>query len=562
VTQRRFSSLVVRGGLLLVCAGVPLVQAAAPTAVATFHSLGLYWSPDGAAAGQTVNVRYRASGSSAWKTGQPLWFDGTAVEFRGSLVQLAPNTTYEVDLSIAGGAAASLLATTWSESFPIAETVTLPESSPETLVISRGGTKNGYVLYTHAPGKAAVIDVQNQRNYDIEIRASYVIIRGVTLKGASHHGIYFPSSGAYTDVVIEENDISGWGAVEGAFGVGYEAAIRVAGNAQVKRVIIQRNRIHHPRADTNSWCENRDGTRDSACGTHPLGPAPIRLTDTGGNHVIRYNDIYSDDEHYFYDGIGGQGSDNAGFPVRDSDVYGNYIERCWDNPIEAEGSNINTRIWGNYIDRSYAIIGITPVTGGPVYIWRNVINAARKGPFSDDPAQASKFIKSGSGGVGRVFIYHNTLLQPSAPLHGVTEGVANNASGGTASNMVARNNIFAVTDGTKNSINDSNSAQNDYDYDLYNGKIPSGKELHGIKGNPQYDPLNAAGEYALAATSPGYNGGVVLPGFNDDFVGSAPDMGAYEKGAARLEFGVNAYQGAPTPTVLPTVTNLRRTDTH
>jgi hypothetical protein len=35
--------------------------------------------------------------------------------------------------------------------------------------------------------------------------------------------------------------------------------------------------------------------------------------------------------------------------------------------------------------------------------------------------------------------------------------------------------------------------------------------------------------------------GQVLPGFNDDFTGKAPDLGAFEVGRPPLQFGRRAY---------------------
>jgi hypothetical protein len=538
--------------LAMLTLGAPSLALAVPHAVPTFHSIGLYWSPPAGTPEGTVSVRYRRQGSLTWKTGHPLWFDANAFEYRGSLVHLDPGTAYDVEMSLAPlaiqgqsadnaneGLVARLQATTWSEDFPIGAVITLPELSTETLVINRGGTKDGYVVYTHAAGKQAVIDVQNRRDHDIVVGASYVIIRGLTLTGARQNGIYFPFLGTYTDVVIEENDISNWGTWNGAFGVSSNAGVKAKGNRNVKRIVVQRNRIHHPRTDANSWCEHYDGTPDASCRTHPRGPWAVRLTDTGGNHVIRYNDVVSDDDHYFEDGIGGQGADDAGFLVRDSDVYGNYIERCWDNAIEAEGANINGRIWGNWIDRTYAPFGITPSTAGPLYIWRNIVNASRKGPFSADVDQNGKFIKAGEHSGGRVYIYHNTLLQPSAPLHGVRSGITTDASGGGAHNIVSRNNILHVV---ATSIFDTMSFANDYDHDLYNGTIPRGAEPHGVQGLPRYDSGSVADEYCLDPSSPGYDEGALLPTFNDDFAGSAPDMGACESGRPKLEFGVQAYR--------------------
>lgn len=512
---------------------------AAPKAVATFHSIGLYWSPPDGSAERAGAVRFRPEGAATWRAGHPLWFDPTNGEYRGSLVNLDPGVRYEVELSLSGGPQATLAAATWSERFPVGETLILPERSTETLQITRGGTPRGYLLYTHAPGKAAVIDVGDRQDYDIEVRASYVILRGLTLKGAHKHGIFFPYSGATTDVVIEENDISGWGEWEGRFGKSSDAGIYARGNRSLERVIIQRNRIHHPRTTTNSWCERRDGTRDPKCRSHPFGPWAIRLTNTAGNNVVRYNEVRSDDEHYFEDCIGGQGADDAGFLVHDSDVYGNYIERCWDNPIEAEGANVNGRIWGNLIDLSYAAIAIEPNTRGPLYIWRNVVGASRKGASDDTGAQNGKFIKAGQSSKGRVYIYHNTMLQPGQPFHGARFGIKNDPDKGTASNMVSRNNIL---DAWATSISDVTPMQNDYDHDLYSGKVPAGAEPRGIRGSPHYDLRNAQGEHFLDPSSPGYDAGVLLPNFNDGFAGSAPDMGAYDRGWPRLEFGVDAYR--------------------
>ncbi len=540
---------IARGSLILaVCLAVPWSKAAAQSAIPTFESLGISWSPGGSG---TVTVQYRALGSSVWKTGHNLWLD--AAEYRGSIVLLKPDTTYEIQLTQQGGATATFTAKTWSENFPIANTVYLPESSSNTLVINQSGTPNGYILYTHQPGKQAVIDVQHARSNAIDVQASYVIVRGLTVKGASDHAIYLSSG---TDIVIEDNDVSDWGTNESGspFGIGYQGGIR-SQNSSVRRVVVQRNRIHHPATDANSWCENRDGSRNSGCGVHPLGPVAIRFSNTGGNHVIRYNTIDTDDAHYFYDNIGGQNGGSTTPNLDDSDIYGNYIERSWDNPIEAEGAGVNTRIWGNFIDRSYSPLGLNTVGVGPTYVFRNVIRAGKKGP---DPAddQFCKFIKAHDSS-GRIFVYHNTLLQPVL-LHGMARGI----DGG--SNIVTRNNILHVWEGMSDYSADGSG--NDYNYDLYNHSVTGG-EPNGRSGTPIYassnalyvDPFNV-GTYFLASLSLGLDQGEVVPNFSDGSIG-APDMGAYEAGKPNLEFGMNAYEGGAPPGPAPSVpTNVRRSD--
>lgn len=131
---------------LAIAASTPLAALAA-NAIPTFESIGLYWQPPSDPGAAGCPVRYRRSGSPAWREGLALWYDARNGECRGSLVHLAPGTRYEVELGMPGGPAAQLTATTWPESFPIARTVQV-QSGSGTLSIAEGGTPGGYVLYT------------------------------------------------------------------------------------------------------------------------------------------------------------------------------------------------------------------------------------------------------------------------------------------------------------------------------------------------------------------------------------------------------------------------------
>jgi hypothetical protein len=55
----------------------------------------------------------------------------------------------------------------------------------------------------------------------------------------------------------------------------------------------------------------------------------------------------------------------------------------------------------------------------------------------------------------------------------------------------------------------------------------TGQEPHGLNANPGFvNPQN--GEYTLNQPSTLIDAGVIIPGINDDYVGFAPDMGAFE----------------------------------
>jgi hypothetical protein len=126
-------------------------------------------------------------------------------------------------------------------------------------------------------------------------------------------------------------------------------------------------------------------------------------------------------------------------------------------------------------------------------------------------------------------------------------------------NVTSRNNILharsvAIRDRTADPAGD-------YDYDLYTGELrtPGRHETHGINGEPVhvdgYGMTGDKGLFWLSPASPGYDGGVLLPNFNDGYQGEAPDIGAHEADAPLMEFGVEAYPEVLSTTVGSQVEN-------
>ena len=540
------------------------------TGVATFQCIGITWSGSGGNANTICNVKYRVAGSGlSWKDGYPLWFDSRAAgsgssaarpanEYRGSLVNLTPGTNYEIQLSLQGsGIANTFTCTTWSENFPVSVTHAVTSSS-STLNITTSGTANGYALYTPVAGSDAIIDVNNASDNCVYINAAYIIVRGLTLKGAKADAIKLGPNAH--DVVIERNDISGWGRIAGdGWGIDGDAGIRVSNQVSVERIIIQRNRIHHPRSNSNNWEQNRPLYNTN----HPLGPQGITFETAGGNHVIRYNEIYSDLNHYFNDGIGGaENFSYEGFPRANSDIYGNKVSQTWDDGIESEGGNMNVRIWGNYLDSTFVKIAVAPVSVGPIYIFRNVANFSRRSAANDvntvDGEDRGPFIKAGTSYSqyqgGQIFVFHNTILQPIVSGFNYSLGCGGGIldwGGGPMTPVESRNNIMQIHKSNWQSIGDdySNQTKNSFNYDLYNGVITASgnQEANGIKGIPTYSSSNPPGVWALASTSKGFDAGTILNNFSDGYSGAGPDVGAYEAGVAPLEFGVDAYTSNQPP---------------
>jgi hypothetical protein len=509
-------------------------------AVPTYESVGLYWQSPGGSAG--CEVKYRKSGETAWAQGLALWYDARDGQCRGSLVSLAANTWYQVELNLPGQAATrGLVFKTWSNTLPVKKTIAVTAGSGTFNVAEGGSASEGYVVYE---GNGATLDAQNGAQYNVSINASYVIVRNLVLKGAKQDAIRISPS--VKDVVIEDNDISGWGRTrDGTWGADMDSGIRaVCTTPSLERVTVQRNRIHDPRYSANSWSDG-----------HPAGPQAITFSYCGGNHVFRHNEAYSTNGNYFNDVFGGEDNfTKAGFPNADSDIYGNRLSNAWDDGIESEGANENVRIWGNYIDKTATGIASTVDSVGPMYIFRNVYNRsqmyAKVASLDQDDRQV--FFKSGSDaslGDGRRYIFHNTMLQAvqsglQYPL-GAGAGVGGTGSSQLINNTWSKNNIYEMwkPKGAMYQV----GVNNDFSNDMYNGNAGEAKEVNGIVGTPVYAAgagwsSEAGGNYQLASTSPGFGKGVRIANFNDG--AAAPDIGAHQSGTGAMKFGIAASAGS------------------
>jgi hypothetical protein len=505
------------------------------TGVPTFESIGLYWGITNGSTSNQASVRYRAIGTATWKNALPLWYDPRNKEYRGSIVLVSPGTTYEVETWLTSGEEASITVTTRSDNFPIAQTVNLPTFSSTTYNISQSGTANGYILYTAAAG-GTTIDMGFHPLYNnlpcVNVTASYVIVRGLKLKNCQRDGVLV--NGGSHDVVVEENDISGFGTglnanlypnwpwpIEGPTKIisrqgAYENSavtcvnygpVVGAGNVPVSQYVpvnqrvynltVQRNKIYNPRFGSPHWYYG-----------HPDTVNGIIIIQCGGGMIIRYNTISSIPGHYFLGGIGGgENFTFEGFGNKDSDIYGNYISDVYDDGIESDSSNRNVRIWGNFTTHTGAsAISTAPVSVGPVYVFRNINNTMTGmfNPFASpiDNESTGVFFKVGSNHAnlgmngGRSYFFHNTQLQPLQP-NGLgivypmgSDGGLDKAAGDTC-NIVARNNIFLSKKNWHTGIRLNNvCGDNDIDYNLHDGPvsldgstainvIPGGRDLYG-----------------------------------------------------------------------------------
>ena len=575
-------ALALFGAASLACAA-PSFGTPGPNAVPTFNSIGLYWGPSGGSESNGAKVEFREAATAGWRQGLAPWFDPRNAEYRGSIVELEPGTAYEIRLTLDSGFTETIRAATWSESLRIKRTRHIAPGTTRLVIEASdsGDETRGYVVFTAAPGRN-VIDQSGIPGNDpgdscvvVKQGAHHVIIRGLVLRNCKRYGVFIerqfePVLDAQTrDIVIEDNEIAGWGGFErskpgsgradndGAIHCNYYHETDDA--KRPDRIIIQGNTLRDPRHGANPW---RTGDQRN----HPLGPQGVFFDRCGRNHVVRYNEIYSTNGNRFNDAMGGTGNFSfAGFPWADSDIHGNRISDVYDDGIEAEGANRNVRIWGNSFDRVFVAIANAATAVGPLYVWRNISHrmAGMYRPDGDpDAEERGPFIKAGSNHPsltgGRAYYFHNTVLQPPGARYSMGAGSGISKSGGKLYNFVSRNNIWHIHKEAQihgepkfSSLRaDGDQGPIDADFDLRNGQLrnvgpnaerrgwgpgAAGRPIYATSGRSYPDLAAQPGNFTLSRSSPGYGGAERIANFNDGY--PRPDVGAHQSGQPPMQFG-------------------------
>ncbi|MCK9412576.1 MAG: right-handed parallel beta-helix repeat-containing protein [Prolixibacteraceae bacterium] len=523
-----------------------------PFAVSTYECSSIYWETPEAG---ICKIRYKEVLGNSWKEGLELVYDARDSEYRGSLVGLAPNTEYQAELSTASSKT-KLKFKTRNDNFQIGKTTILPTGeSDTTVVITESGTPEAYHLVTVPENAKSVLNLRNTCNYGIEIDADFVILRGVEIRNAKIHGIRVRAN--RHDIVIEQCHLAFWGRMGGPISYGNFDGNSDSGiwaDSGTENITVQRNLIEDPRGASNDWETG-----------HPSGPQGVTIIQSRGGNVIRYNDIVTTEDHGFNDAIGGANNFSfEGNMNRNSDIYGNIIRGAWDDAIESEGANMNVRIWGNYLHRFFNGIASACTSRGPLYCFRNVFGESRTGHRNSIGGSLFKLGGRNEFAGGKRFLFHNTALQPN----GAYNAFSNFSS--ELNCVHSRNNIFDTPG--RMATNREKEPLSIYDYDYFPGSqeehgirvstTPSGTRLfvesYKLEFYPRVNIIsinwgvqpNKFGDLKVKVTDPlGWvknpmiDGGVVIPGFNDDFKGSAPDAGAFEVGAPPLQFGRRAYLG-------------------
>jgi hypothetical protein len=520
---------------------------------ATFHSLGVRWPVhDDANVDAAIGVHYRPKGESAWREGLALFrTDPGSVPaenrvpdgwlFAGSIVDLTPDTEYEVALTLEdpdGGSVRRALTMrttaeprepagmrvrhvvpaapgdagpgTGSRDDPFrglraAQAAAAPGDlfllhagvyAEGTWTIEHHGTAARPIIYRGAGDGDTVLDGGGRERLVSANRVRHVWLERLTLRGADylfvgHWGSHFVIRHCRLEVTR-----TGITAING----GYEES---------RGFVITDNIIQGP----TTWPRSR--------GIEGITGVLI----SGAGHVVAYNRMSN-----LGDGV--HGTEHGRLAA--SDINNNDIEASTDDGIEGDYADTNVRIYRNRITNAFAGISAQPSLGGPIYVFRNAIYNVLYSPF--------KLHNDTSG----VLIFHNTSVRSGIPW-------LIDPAGETVNDVVTRNNLFI---GTRPPAlrSSGNMIRCSFDRDGYGGAGEPGV-LYGRGGavvvrargnfasgpeapeNPESRYPGGAVDLRLDPRSRAVDAGLRLPNFNDAFTGKGPDLGCCEVGSPLPHYG-------------------------
>lgn len=551
--------------LLVLCARVsPIVLSAQtndaiPGAIRTYStisSIGVEWDLAGDLDHDaTASVEFRAVGTVGWRSALPLVrvdYNGANM-LAGSVLFLNPNAAYEIRLTLtdpdggadqqtvvvatrpvpmkpaagrtfhvvpgAGGGSGS--ASDPFRGIAAGEVVAQPGDTflvhagnyGGRITFTKPGTSSGYVVWKSAGDGEALFA-------GIDVSTSYVWLEGLTLRDQP---FALMSKNAPTGVVVSRCSF---------FNNHYS--------------------IYLQRGGSNWYIADNVIVGDTPYATESLDGEGIELNGyavESFGHVVAHNSISNT-----ADGIS-----NGTYNI---DVFGNDIFDTSDDGFEGDPGGVNIRVWGNRIhNAAHNGISYQPQNGSPWYIIRNQLVGFMEAPF--------KFRTT-----DRSVIVHNTIVMWS------TMFCCNDAH---LLRSIVRNNLWVSVAGGQiwdfgSGVKDWRSDFNNDGFDWGSNTAPfryggmaysnlaafaaaSGLETNGrlINHATCFASFNVPGpapvtippqKMTLTAGCGAVDAGAILPNINDGFIGSAPDLGAFELGQAPPSYGPRP--AAPTPPSAPT----------
>ncbi|MBI5503241.1 MAG: hypothetical protein HY899_00455 [Deltaproteobacteria bacterium] len=537
--------------------GTPLLDR--PTLMAVGVQLPISGDEDRDA---SVALRYRAVGAPAWKDAPALLRvkpettaagEGSAVpeQFAGSIFDLRPATTYELELHAvdADGPVDELLALTAttralpadpSTPHPVAvadatqlaaalaaagpgDVITLADGLYSgAFVLEADGTAGDPIVIRGTSRDGTILDGNDCLCNVLEVYGSYVHVENLTLRNAQR-ALRFQTSGAVGNVVRRVHTVDtrlGLGTRDTQFDFYF------CDNLLEGRLVWP-----HVYTDNDGADSGDDG-----------------ILVQGHGQVVCHNQL-----------IGfGDALKNGLIGARSLDFYGNEVLSAYDNAIELDIGEGNLRAWRNRFTNSFATISFQPIYGGPAYAVRNVVvNVAD---------EQMKFHGLGEGaGPSGVLAWNNTFVSPGIALQVHTYAASHNFE--VSNNLFVGPAVLATTrtvDWTAPIVDATFDANGYYPDGAFRFDLePDGLTSYASFAAMQADGMETAGsllaepifqsgltapagytqtlapaDVTLDAASNAVDAGTVIPGITGGYLGSAPDLGALERGCPLPIFGI------------------------
>lgn len=409
----------------------------------------------------------------------------------------------------------------------------------ESVTITRSGELGAPITFQALGDGPVWIDGECARPNVISIEGDFITLKGMGVRRASEANIVLDGADHVTldGMIIQDWNCAG---VEDQYRAG------VASWGGGSSLTITNSRFER-RADL----PGEDYGYGNAIWLKNVGPM------TGGGHLISGNTIVGG-----FDGIGGEPEDVSwgGF-YRDSVIENNTISDCADDGIQVEGGTANVMVRGNDIKRCLIGIAFAPALTGPLTILRNVVR---------EPVErfglGAAMLKAGDSSLGEVRVYHNSFFAGAGVADGLKQTNAdlrnihlrNNAiyagryvieTGSYTGPVTANFDAFFTTDGGRFVKWDGTRYSS-----IAELRTGTGQEMNGVSPSD-------FGWDALLRPLPGsplIDAGIIIPGVNDDYLGAAPDIGAFEFGAVSTPTAAASPTPTPTPTLTPTPTPTPR----
>ncbi len=271
-----------------------------------------------------------------------------------------------------------------------------------------------------------------------------------------------------------------------------------------------------------AWSKIKNGVNDTS------------MLQCGSHSVLRYNLV--------------KGHSNS-FPItrahRNVDVHNNLIIHAGDDAIEPDNAFINGRVYHNKLFQIFNGFSDAPVFTGPAFVFRNIIYGYQ---------QAA--VKVRNYAPGTTFYYHNTCYPNLKSVSAYSSGedgqfcFAPDRQG--VRWMTTRNNIFIGRRRAYHVVgppylpkHKGDTLSFDYNclWSLNGEKDRRFGDPHAIRVLPEFQDLKTGDLRLQKKDQPVVDAGIPIKGINDEvpapyqFQGKAPDIGVYEWGMSKLQFG-------------------------